>query len=162
MANALEGAITSEDVLGKDVIDSNGLFLGVSDKLYIEPKTMRVLGLSVDKGFLRKGMIIATTYVREVAKHAIFLNIQPLFLLKGKQVFGCHGGKVGKVTAVEAVGDTNGIAAIMVGKSRIPMRDIDMIGKNIILSITAEEVKVLVRTKKDSAKMKPKPEVTNG
>lgn len=148
MANVLEGAITSEDVLGKDVIDSNGVFLGVSDKLYIEPKTLRVLGISVDKGFLRNGMIIATPYIREVAKHAIFLNIQPLFLLKGKEVFGCHGGKVGKVTAVESVGDTNDVAAIMVGRSRIPMRDIDVIGKNIILTIPAKDVQVSVKVKK--------------
>jgi len=148
MANALEGSITSEDVLGKNVIDSNGRFLGVSDKLYIEPKTLRVLGVSVDKGFLRKGMIIATHYIREVAKHAIFLNIQPLFLLKGKQVFGCHGGKVGKVTAVEAVRDTNDVAAIMVGRSRIPMRDIGVIGKNIMLTIPAKDVQVPAKAKK--------------
>jgi len=148
MIKAIEESITSEDVLGKDVIDSNGLFLGVSDKLYIEPKTLRVLGISVDKGFLRKGMIIATTYIREVAKHAIFLNIQPLFLLKGKEVFDCHGGKVGKVTAVEAVRDTNRVAAIIVGQSRIPLRDIGMIGKNIMLTIPVKHVQVLAKTKK--------------
>jgi sporulation protein YlmC with PRC-barrel domain len=148
MANAIEEAITSEDVLGKDVIDSNGLFLGVSDKIYIEPKTLRVIGVSVDKGFLRKGMIIATPYIREVAKHAIFLNIQPLFLLKGKEVFDCHGGKVGNVTAVEAVRDTNSVVAIMVGRSRIPVRDIDMIGKNIMLAIPVKDVQVSAKAKK--------------
>ena len=148
MVNAIEGAITSEDILGKNVIDSNGRFLGVSDKLYIEPKTMLVLGISVDKGFLRKGMIIATSYVREVAKHAIFLNIEPLFLLKGKEVFDCHGDEVGKVTDVESVRDTNKIAAIKVGQIRIPWRDIDVIGENIILSIPTKKIHVPIKEKK--------------
>ena len=135
MAKNLEGAITSEDVLGKEVIDKNGHILGVSDKLYIEPKTLRVLGISVDKGFLRKGMIISTPYIREVAKHAIFLTIQPFFLLKGKEVFGSHGGRIGKVTSVEAKGNSNDVAAIMVGDTRIPISEIDVIGKNIILTV---------------------------
>jgi len=114
IANKLHSAITSEDVLGKDVIDSDGVFIGVSDKFYIDPKTMIILGISVDKGFLRKGFIISTQYIREVSTHAVFLNMRPSTLHKGKIVFGKNGARIGKIKHVELAQDTNAIDAIIV------------------------------------------------
>jgi len=143
----LRGAITSEEVLGKDVIDTNGVYLGVSDKFYLDPKTMRVLGISVDKGFLRKGFVISTNYITEVAKHAVFLNIGPSTLLKGKLVFGINGTKIGSVASVELAQDTNTVAAIIIKtgflgmkRLRIPKEYIKSKDKNIFLNITKSEL----------------------
>jgi len=143
----LQGAITSEDVLGKDVIDSNGVYIGVSDKFYLDPRTMQVLGISVDKGFLRKGFVISTNYITEVAKHAVFLNIGPSTLLKGRLVFGLNGAKIGTVASVELAQDTNAVAAIVVKtgflgmrRVRVPKEYIKSKDKNIFLNITKSEL----------------------
>ena len=142
----LQGAITSDDVLGKDVIDSKGVFLGVSDKLYIDPKSMAVLGISVDSGFLKKGFIISTQYVHEVVNHAIFLNIQPASSFKGKVVLDCNGTKVGIIKNIELIDDTNDIASFFVKpgffrrKIRIPVKFMKNLDKSLFLSITKDEL----------------------
>lgn len=143
----LRGAITSEDVLGKDVIDMNGVYIGVSDKFYLDPKTMQVLGISVDKGFLRKGFVISTNYISEVTKHAVFLNMGPSTLLKGKLVFGINGARIGKVASVELSHDTNEVAALVVKtgffgitRVRISKEYIKSKDKNIFLNITKSEL----------------------
>jgi len=144
----LIGAITSEDVLGKDVLDSEGKLLGVSDKFYLDPKTLRVLGLSIDKGFLRSGLIISTDHVREVAKHAVFLNAQPVTRVRGMEVFDSDGARVGVVRYIELADDLNVIDAVLVktgifhnGKLRIPKRHIKKIETNVLLSITKAQLR---------------------
>ena len=142
LTSKLQGAITSEDVLGKDVIDSSGVFIGVSDKFYIDPKTMIILGISVDKGFLQKGFIISTQYISEVAKHAVFLNMHPVALHKGKTVFGLNGANIGKIVSVELVQDTNSIKSIIVRRGifgkriKISEKYIASTKANIFLNIT--------------------------
>jgi len=142
----LQGAITSEDVLGKDVIDSGGVLLGVSDKLYLDPKTLNVLGISVDKGFLRKGFVISTEYIEEVASHAVFLNMQPATRMKGMIVFGRNGARIGKVTHVDLVQDTNKVSSIIVktgffSSVHVPARHIKSYDKNVFLSISKSELR---------------------
>ena len=146
MAKKLRGAITSEDLLGKDVIDSTGFFLGVSDTLYINPKTMRIMGISVDKGFLQKGFIISINYIQELAKHAVFLNIQPATQLRGTMLVDRNGVNVGKVVRVELIEDTNDISAIFVRPGlfkkniRIPIKYMKDVQRSTFLSITRDEL----------------------
>ncbi len=159
----LVGAITSEDVLGKDVFDSEGVLLGVSDKFYLHPKSLKVLGLSIDKGFLRSGLIISTDHVREVSTHAVFLNAQLATRVRGMQVFDSDGARVGKVKGIELVDDTNQIDAVFIktglfhnGKLRIPRRHIKSTEKNVLLNITKAEVQEQEREAKNAAHPKKK------
>lgn len=151
----LQGAITSEDVLGKDVIDSEGVFIGVSDKFYIDPKNMIILGVSVDKGFLRKGFIISTHYIREVSEHAVFLNMQPSTLHKGKDVIGDDGVHIGKIMGVNLAQDTNSILSIVVrpGLFRkrfvIPNKYIASTRVNVFLNITNPELQEKIKAHPD-------------
>ncbi len=149
--NKLRGAITSEDVLGKDVIDCDGVFIGVSDKFYIDPKSMAILGISVDKGFLRRGFIISVHYIREVSPHAVFLNMQPSTLHKGKIVFGKSGMRIGKIIAVDLAQDTNQINSITVKTGLwgrriiIPQKYLESTKTNVFLNITKPELESMIR-----------------
>ena len=67
--------ITSDDILGKDVIDTDGNFLGVVDKLFLNEKPLGVAAISVDKGFLDKGLVLSAEYIERVSKYAVFLKI---------------------------------------------------------------------------------------
>src|SRR3990167_7840081 len=56
-------SITSEDILGKDVIDAEGGFIGVAEKIFIDPEPMDFIGISVDKGLIRSGLTIGKNYI---------------------------------------------------------------------------------------------------
>ena len=59
----LNEAVTSDDILGKDVIDADGKFIGVTEKVFIHPNNLDFIGIEVDKGFLRKGLSIGKDYI---------------------------------------------------------------------------------------------------
>jgi len=131
--------ITSDDILGKDVIDIDGNFLGVVDKLFLTADTITVQAISIDKGFLAKGLVVSKKYIERVSKYAVFLNIKPLFLLLQKKVYTATGHFVG--TVVDVTQDTsksNALECLIVstksGKKEISSKDIDQIGKNIVLN----------------------------
>src|SRR3989344_8029989 len=96
--------ITTDDMLGKEVIDTAGAFLGVVDKVFIDPKKVSIMGISIDKGFLKKGFHLGKEYIREITPHAVFLNIRPSLTLKGLWVFDVQGRKLGKVIEVSTEG----------------------------------------------------------
>ena len=152
---SVKDAITSADVLGKDVIDSRGAFLGVSDKLFIHPKTLEVIGISIDKGFMQKGFLIGAGHIREVMEYAVFLTIEPSFRLKGMTVFGVQGGKIGIVKAVKLAPNTNTIKAIVVksslkglGTVTISSEFLDRMEQNVFLNISSEKLLEMNQVKK--------------
>ncbi|MFT4249771.1 MAG: PRC-barrel domain-containing protein [Candidatus Woesearchaeota archaeon] len=144
-SNLPSNAITSEDILGKDVLDADGLHIGVVDKLYIDPASIQVLGFSVDKGFLRDGLMIGTKHVAEITAHAIFLTIRPAFRLRGVPVFGVDGGLVGHVQSVSLHEEDNTINELVVRVSRrktivITQDVIDRVDESVLLSVNADEL----------------------
>jgi sporulation protein YlmC with PRC-barrel domain len=140
----LEGAITSEDVLGKDVIDVKGAFIGVSSALHLDPKSLQVLGLSVDKGFLRKGLVIGADYIKEITPHAVFLSVRPAFQLKGMKVFDSEGSVVGTVHEVTLEDERNEVLALIVKRGSkelvIPANLISSVEDNVFLSVKSEDI----------------------
>lgn len=136
----VEHAITSEDLLGKDVIDPSGTFVGVADILYLDPKSLEFIGISVDKGFLRTGLVIGAEYIREVTAHAVLLNTRPVFRIKGMSVFDAHGKKLGTVKEVVLSQSKNEIEELLVATSKlskkaesVPASIIDRIDENVFL-----------------------------
>lgn len=107
-------AITSEDILGKDVLDADGVSIGVVDRLYLNPDGIEILGISVDKGFLRDGLVIGTRHIEEITLHAVFLNIRPAFRLHGAHVFDCDGELVGSIKEVALNQEQNQIQELVV------------------------------------------------
>lgn len=146
----LEGSITSDDILGKNVIDSQGGLAGVAEKLFIDPVTLNVLGIEVDKGILHKGLSIGKGYIKKVTPHAIFLNTTIVYEMKGMQVFDINGAHLGKVKSVELYGWRNVIKGIHVGSRLkgtlfVPKEAIATVGENVLLNVPKSE---LVKSKK--------------
>ena len=141
----LDSSVTSDDILGKEVIDAEGEFIGVVEKLYIDPNLVEVVGISIDKGFLRKGLIIGKNYIARVAKHAIFLKITPSYKLKGMIVFDSEGKKLGDVVQIELIDYTNKVKGVVIRQGAkkvfIDSGYIDRVGDNIFLNQKSESFK---------------------
>lgn len=143
-------AITSEDILGKDVIDAEGAFIGIAEKVFIDPKHLDFIGISVDKGIIRSGLTIGKSYIDKIAEHAIFLKITVVYDIKGKLVFDKNGKKVGIVSSIDLLGRGNKIKNIYVkpnfflfsfkNKILITGEDIENIGDNVILNVTIKNL----------------------
>ena len=142
----LEHAITSDDLLGKDVIDADGVLIGVTNKLFVDPQSIELLGVNIDKGFLHTGLIVGAEHIAHVTKHAVFLSISPGFQLKGMHVFDVDGALVGSVIGVALTEDYRSISALTVKPSRfkkafeIPGTAILKVGENVLLSVHKEEI----------------------
>ncbi len=147
----LDGAITSEDVLGKDVIDPRGTFIGVTDKLLLNPQTMEVLGISVDKGFLKKGLVIGSGHIKEVTPHAVLLATTPASQIKGMSVFCSEGTRQGIVQEVQLEENSNKILFLLIRTGtfgheiKIPAGAIEYIESNVMLNTTPEELKLILQ-----------------
>lgn len=138
--------ITSEDILGKDVMDAEGGFIGVAEKIFIDPKSMDFIGISVDKGLIRSGLTIGKSYINKIGEHAIFLKIKVAYDIKGMFVFDKDGKKIGVVSSIDLHGNKNKIKNIYVKlnfplfsfkeKIKIPASHIKNIGENVILNVT--------------------------
>ncbi len=135
----LENIYTSDDILGKEVIDSEGNFLGVAEKLFIDKTSMDFIAIAVDKGLVKKGLVIGRGYIERIAEYAIFLKT-PIFLeLKGSLVFDKDGEKIGKINQVVCKGNQNSIKELIVSVGfnkiiTIPAENISTINKNTILN----------------------------
>ena len=147
---AISKVITSEDILGKDVIDAEGAFIGIAEKIFIDQKSMNFIGISIDKGLIRSGLTIGKNYISKIADHAIFLKIRVVYDIKGKLVFDKNGKKVGTVSSIDIFGEKNKIKNIYVKPYSIlfslketiviPSDDIENIGDNVILNVTTNSL----------------------
>ena len=54
----LSETITSDDILGKEVIDAEGGFVGVVENVIIDPENVEIIGISIDNGLLKKGLLV--------------------------------------------------------------------------------------------------------
>ena len=142
----LNRTITSDDILGKEVIDLDGRFIGVVEKVLIDPIDLDFIGIDVDKGFLKKGLSIGKNYIDRISDAAIFLKIRVVYGIKGMTVFDKIGAKVGVVSDIELLGNRNKIKNIYIRRGVIkkdltaPAEFIEIIGHNVILSIKKEKL----------------------
>lgn len=137
--------ITADDLLGKTVIDSEGGILGVTNQLLIHPTKLELSGIAVDKGFLKKGLLIGKDHLDRVTKHAIFLDTVPGTLIKGLTVYDVDGAKAGRVTEVTLYPGTNRIASLTIKINEkmygvIPAEMIAQIGTSVLLKKKKKEI----------------------
>ena len=141
-----EDSITSDDILGKDVIDSGGEFIGIVDKVFVNPTSIEIIGISIDKGFLKKGLEIGKTHIERISSYAVFLKIRPAFRLRGRFVFDINGKKLGKVFKVNLYENKNQIKSLVVKsgifqeKYEIESKIISKIGRNVFLNDKMENL----------------------
>jgi sporulation protein YlmC with PRC-barrel domain len=141
----LDGAITSDDILGKEVIDIEGSFIGIVEKVFFNSKTLDFSGIAVDKGILKKGLTIGRGYIERIATHAVFLKVSVSYEIKGMTVFDKDGVDLGDVMAVHLKGTTNVIDFLEIklgGKKRLNIPDIyiSSIGDNVLLNLCQKDI----------------------
>ncbi|MEK6909230.1 MAG: PRC-barrel domain-containing protein [Nanoarchaeota archaeon] len=147
----LSKALTSEDLLGKEVIDFDGTFIGVIEKVLIDPNELEFVGISVDKGFLRKGLTVGRNYINKITEHAVFLKIRVSYEVKGKVVFDKDGRIIGRVSSIELYENKNQIVSLIVRPNilsflfkeeiTIPSNCIREIGENVMLNVKKDDLK---------------------
>lgn len=134
-----QNIITSDDILGKDVIDSDGEIIGVSTKIHIDNKNKIIIGLTIDQGFMKPDLYIGLEYIRTFGVDSILLNTSPKSKVRGLNVLNSSGKKIGYVIDVSSIGKTNRIKGIIVKEKAlskpflIKSRDVKEIGYSVIL-----------------------------
>ena len=107
MKKQKKNIITSDDILGKDVIDSDGDIIGVSSKIHIDARTKQIVGLTVDEGFMKPDLYIGLEYVKTLGVDSLLLKTSPKEKIRGLKVLNSKGNKIGFVEDVISVGRTN-------------------------------------------------------
>jgi sporulation protein YlmC with PRC-barrel domain len=136
--------ITTDDILGKFVIDNRGAIVGQVEKINVDPHTLEIKSITVDKGLLRMGLTIGKDYIRTVSPHAVLLSIRPVHDFKHMKVFDNKGRLIGTVTHVDLVENKNKIDTLQVksGTKTIHVQEqhIKNIGTNVLLNVEKSEL----------------------
>jgi len=128
-----------KDYLGKKVVTKSGKTVGsILDVLFTDKG---VKGIIVYKLFT--SFYIDKGFFNTVGNKAM-LSIDPVILMKKKQVFDLDGKKLGKVVKVNRKNNNNDFESITVKKRffsksfTVPKSEIDVMKKNIILNKSYE------------------------
>lgn len=130
--------ITSDDILGKDVVDVQGEVLGVIQKLHIDKNSKSIVGITVDQGFMKPDLFIGLEFIQQFGIDTVFLNTFPRDKIKGMKVLNSEGKNMGVVINIEYT-SSNNLKAIMIKSGvigtvqRIHVSRIKEIGYNVIL-----------------------------
>lgn len=130
--------ITSDDILGKDVLDTDGELIGVVQKLHIDKIGKKIVGITIDEGFMKPDLFIGIEHVKTFGVDSIFLSTTPKQKFVGTRVFDVEGKFMGTIKEVTLQASTSTISAILIKGSKfkekvIYAKDIKTIGYNVIL-----------------------------
>jgi len=89
--------ITGDDILGKEALDPEGAILGVVTQIHINKKDKKIIGITIDAGFMKPDLFIGVNYIREFGIDTVLLKKVPVDKLKGLEVLTSHGELIGKV-----------------------------------------------------------------
>jgi sporulation protein YlmC with PRC-barrel domain len=104
--------LTSDDILGKDVLDPEGDVLGVVSKLHLKDDPYTVTGITVDQGFGYPELFVGMNHVERVGIDAIFLGARPLMNLTDRSVYDKTGAYIGEVEDVEMLDEENAVIIV--------------------------------------------------
>lgn len=139
--------ITSDDILGKEALDTDGEILGVVMKLHIDKDNKKMVGITIDQGFMKPDLFVGMSYVKNFGVDTVFLNRVPVDKFNGLDVLNGKGKLLGKVVDVNS--KRHKVTEIIVSKkgvSRdkflIEAKYIQEIGESIILKGKFKATKV--------------------
>lgn len=136
----MKKTITSDDILGKDAVDPDGDVLGVVMKLHIDKEMRKMVGITIDTGFMRPNLFVGMNYIKNFGVDSVFLNRKPAEKLKGLDVITPEGEIIGVVKKAKAKG--KGISEVVAHKKGlhfskevflIAASDIKEIGDSVVL-----------------------------
>jgi sporulation protein YlmC with PRC-barrel domain len=129
--------ITTDDILGKDVVDKQGDIIGVLQKIHIEEVAKIITGITVDQGFMKPDIFIGIEHIKTFGVDTVFLKSTPFQKIKGMQVFDAKGNKIGIVSKVTTMQKTGLVKEIQVKKrfqtEFYSSKEIKSIGTNVLL-----------------------------
>lgn len=150
---ANDNFLTSDDVLGKDVIDSRGHYIGVVTQLHIDNRDKMIVGISIDGGFLKPNIFIGTSLISNFGVNSVYISHSPASRYLGLIVFDMYAQKIGKVTKVNFGDKHDQIVSFRVsyGLFRyidIPVDHVTVLSRNIIIKIDKIETEQLYQKQK--------------
>jgi uncharacterized protein YrrD len=129
---------TSDDILGKEAVDPDGTILGVVTKLHIGKEDKKVIGITIDMGFMKPDLFIGVENIQQFGVDAILLKKVPPDKFKGLSVITFDGKKIGSIKDV-IIGRTQ-IKEFVVSSNKIfgkaviiKIKNIKEIGEQVIL-----------------------------
>ena len=128
--------ITSDDILGKDVVDPEGQIVGVSIKLHIDKDSKKLTGITIDEGFMRPNLFVGMSYIKNFGVDSVFLSKVPTEKYVGLKVLDSKGKLIGTVKKVNSKRyrvDSIEIAKGLSQRFIINSNDIEEIGESVIL-----------------------------
>jgi len=131
--------ITSDDILGREAVDPEGEILGVVMKLHIDKESKKMIGITIDQGFMKPDMFIGMHYIKNFGVDAVFLNKVPTDKFRGLDVITSGGKMIGTVNKVNA--KRHKVEEIIIAKpgrfsrqmASIAASDIEEIGSSVVL-----------------------------
>jgi len=140
--------ITSDDILGKEAVDTDGEILGVVIKLHIHNKEKYIVGITIDKGFMRPDLFVGIDFIHMFGVDAVFLNTVPGQKFKGLMVLSARGEVIGHVRDVirEKARTTELIVAyrgkyLKKKQLNIPISKVKEIGESVVLKTGIKIIK---------------------
>ncbi len=112
---AHNSGIKMQSLLGKKVRDSAGKDVGSVTEIRLDPATLNLDGIEMDRGIFGTYTFIGRKYIESLTAEGAVLNMSPVMDYKGLKVFDSNGKEVGTVKEVQTEGATNNISAIVVG-----------------------------------------------
>jgi sporulation protein YlmC with PRC-barrel domain len=128
----MKETITSDDILGKEAVDSEGEILGVVVKLHIDKTSKQLVGLTIDQGFMKPDLYVGINNIKQFGVDAVLLNRAPVDKFLGLHVITSEGYKVGVVKQVIKQG--NSVKVLIIDKDKeIPFSSVKEIGASVVL-----------------------------
>lgn len=129
--------VTSDEILGKEVVNNEGEIIGIVQKIHLNRYSKEIIGITVDEGFMKPDLFIGVENVKLFGIDAVFLNTSSDLKYRGLDVFSSEGEIRGTVYEVVKYPKSGKIKEIVVKKGLktviVPAKDIKSIGLNVIL-----------------------------
>ncbi len=141
MNKEFNSGLKMQSLLGKKVRDSSGKEVGSITEIRLDPETLNLDGIEMDRGFFGTYTFIGRKYIATLSEEGAVLNMSPVADYKGLKVFDSNGKEVGTVKEVQTDGSTNNMSAIVVGTGILnndlvfPKSDVRGVGESIMLNI---------------------------
>lgn len=129
--------ITSDDILGKEVVAADGEIMGVVQKLHIDASTKEITGITIDEGFMKPDLFIGIQFIKKLGVDSLLVSIVPRQKFIGLEVFTSTGKSIGTVTEIETGKNNAKIKKIKVkagfSSKAYTAKQIKLIGASVIL-----------------------------
>jgi len=145
-----DSGIKVHELNGKKVMGLNGKEVGKITEVRLDPESLNLDGIEMDRGFFGLDTFIGRAYIGSLSTEGAVLNMTPATDYKGLAVFDSAGQKVGTVKEVRTEGSSNNITAIVVGAgifkndAVFSKSDVKSVGKSILLNKTFDKDAVKV------------------